>query len=56
MTNYVRMGGRKLGKAEKSQLVAILKADKEFMDGIRRGVKDCKEGRRWSEIKRELNL
>ena len=33
-------------------IAEYIKADKEFMDGIRRGVKDCKAGRvqLWSEV------
>lgn len=59
MNNYARMGGRKKGKVEDgSQIAEYLKADKGFMDGIRKGVTACKEGRvrPWSEIKRGLNL
>ena len=39
-------------------IAEYMKADKEFMDGIRKGVRACKEGRmrRWSEIKGELGL
>jgi hypothetical protein len=35
-----------------------MRADRDFVDGIRKGVKDCKEGRvrPWSEIKKEMNL
>ena len=44
-------------KPNKALLDAV-KTDKEFMDGIRKGAKACKEGRvrLWSEIKKELNL
>lgn len=39
-------------------IAEYIKADQEFMDGIRRGVKDCIEGRvqLWSEVKKELNI
>ncbi|MBA7711709.1 hypothetical protein ES703_120675 [subsurface metagenome] len=39
-------------------IAEYIKADKEFMDGIRRGVKDCKAGRvqLWSEVKKELHI
>jgi len=39
-------------------IVEYMKADKEFMDGIRKGVRACCEGkvRPWSEVKRELGL
>ncbi len=39
-------------------IAAFMKADKEFMEGIRRGVQACREGkvRRWAEIKKELGL
>ena len=35
-----------------------IKADQEFMEGIRRGAKDCKAGRvqLWSEVKKELHI
>jgi hypothetical protein len=35
-----------------------LKADKQFIDGIKSGVRACKEGkvRRWAEIREELRL
>jgi len=35
-----------------------IKSDSDFMDGIRRGLKDCKEGRvrPWSQIKKELGI
>ncbi len=37
-------------------IAEYIKADKEFIDGIRRGVRACCEGkiRRWTEIKKEL--
>jgi hypothetical protein len=39
-------------------IAEYIKADKEFIDGIRRGVHACCGGkiRRWVEIKRELKL
>ncbi len=39
-------------------IAEYMKADKEFIDGIRRGVRACCEGkiRRWTEIKKELRL
>ena len=41
-----------------NHLALFVRADKEFMDGIKNGVKACKEGRvqPWSEVKRELGL
>ncbi len=35
-----------------------IKADKEFMEGTRKGVQDCKAGRMllWSEVKKELGI
>ncbi|KKN65868.1 hypothetical protein LCGC14_0476850 [marine sediment metagenome] len=35
-----------------------IKSDSDFIDGIRRGLKDCKEGRvkPWSQIKQELGI
>ena len=39
-------------------IAEYIKADQEFMEGIRRGAKDCKAGRvqLWSEVKKELNI
>lgn len=39
-------------------LAEYIKADTDFMDGIRRGVADCKEGRvtPWVEVKKELGI
>lgn len=39
-------------------IAEYVKADKGFMDGIRRGVKACIEGRvqLWSDVKKELNI
>ena len=39
-------------------IAIYMRADRDFVDGIRKGVKDCKEGRvrPWSEIKKEMNL
>lgn len=39
-------------------LANYIKSDSDFMDGIRRGLKACKEGRvkPWSQIKRELGI
>jgi len=39
-------------------IAEYMKADKEFMDGIHKGVKACCEGkvRLWSEVKKELGL
>jgi hypothetical protein len=39
-------------------IAEYVKADKEFISGIRKGVRACKEGkvRRWVEVKRELGL
>ena len=39
-------------------LAEYIKADQEFMEGIRKGVKDCRAGRvqLWSEVKKELNI
>ena len=41
-----------------NHLATFIKSDRKFMDGIKRGVKDCKEGRvqLWSEVKEELNI
>lgn len=35
-----------------------INSDSGFVDGIRRGVRDCKEGRLkpWSQIKKELGI
>ncbi len=52
----------KEGKREEVSLndhiADYIKADEEFMDGMRRGVKACEEGRvrLWSEIKKESGL
>ena len=52
----------KEGKREEVSLndhiAEYIKADIDFMDGMRKGVKACKEGRvrLWSEIKRESGL
>jgi len=52
----------KEGKREEVSLndhiADYIKADQEFMDGIRRGAKACREGRvqLWSEVKKELNI
>ncbi len=42
----------------KERLMAQLKSDPKFMDGIKRGVADCKAGRirDWKEIKKELGI
>jgi len=39
-------------------IAEYIKADEEFIEGIRKGVQACKEGkvRRWIEIKKELEL
>lgn len=39
-------------------IAEYIKADQEFMEGIRKGAKDCKAGRvqLWSEVKKELNI
>ena len=39
-------------------IAEYIKADKDFIGGIRKGVKACKEGkvRPWVEIKEELGL
>ena len=39
-------------------IAEYVKADKEFMDGIRKGVRACCEGRvrPWAEVKKELGL
>jgi len=39
-------------------IAEYIKADREFMEGIRRGVKDYKAGRvqLWSEVKKELGI
>jgi len=39
-------------------IAEYVKADEEFIGGIRKGVRACKEGRirRWTEIKREMGL
>jgi len=39
-------------------IAEYIKADKEFMGGMRKGVRACKEGRvrPWSEIKEEAGL
>ena len=41
------------GVSLNDHIVEYIKADKDFMEGIRKGVKACKEGRvrRWAEIK-----
>jgi predicted transcriptional regulator len=48
----------KESKTLNSQLANFIKSDREFVDGIKRGVKDCKAGRvqLWSEVKKELNI
>lgn len=45
-------------KVKERNIVDHIKADREFMDGMRKGVKACKEGRvrLWSEIKKESGL
>lgn len=37
-------------------IAEFMKRDNEFIEGIKRGAKDCKEGKTqsWSEIKKEL--
>lgn len=39
-------------------LAYYVKSDTNFMDGIRAGVRDCKEGRlkSWAQIKKELRI
>ena len=39
-------------------IAEYIKADKDFIEGIRKGVQACKEGkiRDWAEIKKELGL
>lgn len=39
-------------------IAEYIKADREFMEGIRKGVQACREGkvRRWADIKKELGL
>jgi hypothetical protein len=39
-------------------IAEYVKADHEFIEGIRKGVRACREGkvRHWAEIKRELKL
>ena len=39
-------------------LADYIRADKDFMDGIRRGIADCIEGRLspWSDVKKELGI
>lgn len=46
------------GVSLNDHIAEYIKADKEFMDGMRKGVKACKEGRvrLWSEIKGESGL
>ena len=41
-----------------NHLASFMKADRDFVEGIKRGVKDCKEGRvqLWEEVKKELNI
>jgi hypothetical protein len=43
---------------EKKALADELRNDKEFMDGVRRGLQDYHEGkvRLWSEVRKELGL
>ncbi len=45
-------------KTLNNQLASFMKSDRNFIDGIKRGVKDCKEGRvqLWEEVKKELNI
>ncbi len=40
------------------EVVAQLKADVKFMDGVRRGIADCRSGRvrRWDDVKAELHI
>ena len=47
-----------MDKKERAALVAEMKADPEFMAGIRRGIADMKAGRvyPWSEVKKELGI
>ncbi len=35
-----------------------VKDDREFMEGVKRGVADCRAGRKqlWSDVKRELHI
>ena len=49
---------RKENKTLNNHLADFIRSDSEFMDGIKRGVKACKEGRTrsWAEVKRELGL
>ena len=39
-------------------IAEYMRADKEFIDGVRKGVRACRKGkvRRWAEIKRDLGL
>jgi predicted transcriptional regulator len=39
-------------------LANYIKADKEFMDAVRRGLADCKKGRLepWAQVKKELRI
>ena len=39
-------------------IAEYVRADTEFMEGIRKGAKDCRAGRvhLWAEVKKELNI
>ena len=39
-------------------LSGYIKSDDNFMDGIRAGVRDCKEGKLkpWAQVKKELRI
>lgn len=43
-------------KTLNEHLANYVKSDDEFMEGIMRGVRDCKEGRirPWSEVKKRI--
>jgi len=45
-------------KTLNNQLASFMKSDHRFIEGIKRGVKDCKEGRvqHWEEVREELNI
>ena len=49
---------KELTREEQLRIVEHMKADKDFMDGVRRGMADMKAGRvkPWSQVKKELGI
>ena len=54
----VKVKNDNYGMSLNDYLANYIRSDSEFMDGIRRGMTACKEGKikPWSEIKENLNI